>query len=263
MASSLNFVFSRTGSSTPSQSAPRGSGAVSDRDNHAHAMSSPSGDYRAISTPRQPPISGHLGENSVPTFEHENADFVPTPTPGSGSRARRRTRLEIYGSVPTRRTSRCVGDAREREVISTTEVPFFRLPNTNLSTAQKAQFVKAVDDGLTRGISIAETTKQFGLGKNAYHVYAKQIREGTCDPKPKSGRPRKLSEEDKEVLMDVNEDFRGSLTFEEMAREFSTRRGFKISGPTVYRIYKRDGWRSIRKRPCPKLTEAHMETRRQ
>jgi len=125
------------------------------------------------------------------------------------------------------------------------EVPFFRLPNTNLSTAQKAQFVLAVQDGLARGISITETTKRYGLCKNAYHVYAKQIREGTCDPKPKSGRPQKLSEEDKEVLMDINEDFRGSLTFEEMAREFSTRRGFKISAPTVYRIYKRDGWRSV------------------
>ena len=53
------------------------------------------------------------------------------------------------------------------------EVPFFRLPNTNLSTAQKARFVKAVDDGLARGISIAETTKRYGLNKNAYARYAK------------------------------------------------------------------------------------------
>ena len=74
------------------------------------------------------------------------------------------------------------------------------------------------------------------MGKNAYHVYAKQIREGTCDPKPKSGRPQKLSEADKEVDMDVNEDFRGSLTFEELAVEFSTRRGFKISAPTVWTV---------------------------
>ena len=93
-------------------------------------------------------------------------------------------------------------------------------------------------------LGIAETTKRYGLNKNAYHVYAKQIREGTCDPKPKSGRPQKLSEEDKEVLMDINEEHRGSLTFEELAREFGKRR-FKISAPTVYRIYKRDGWRSV------------------
>ena len=105
MANSLNFVFSRTASSTPSQSAPRGSRAVSDRERQVHAMSSPSGGYRAISTARPPPTLSHVGENSVPTFGHENGDLLPTPTQGSGGRARRRTRLEIYGSVPTRRTS--------------------------------------------------------------------------------------------------------------------------------------------------------------
>ena len=124
------------------------------------------------------------------------------------------------------------------------EVPFFRLSNENLTVSQKARFVMAVQDGLTRGISIAETTKRYGLNKNAYAIYAKQIREGTCDPKPGSGRPQKLSEEDKEVLMDINDEHRGSLTFEEMAREFSKRK-FKISKATVYRIYKRDGWRSV------------------
>ena len=61
--------------------------------------------------------------------------------------------------------------------------------------------------------------------------------------------------------MDINEKHRGSLTFEEMAREFSEI-CFPISKATVFRTYHRDGWRSIRKRPCPKLTEAHMETRR-
>ena len=207
-------------------------------------MTTPSGGYRAISTARPPPTLSHVGENSVPTFGHENVDLLPTPTPGSGGRARRRTRLEIYGSVPTRRTSRGVRDAREREVISTTEVPILRFPNTNLSTAQKAQFVKAVDDGLARGISIAETTKRYGLNKNAYARYAKQIREGTADPKPGSGRPQVLSEADKELLMDINDEHRGSLTFEEMARVFSKRK-FKISKATVYRIYKRDGWRSV------------------
>ncbi|ACO68268.1 hypothetical protein MICPUN_65029 [Micromonas commoda] len=225
-------------------------------------MSSPSGDYRAISTPRPPPISGHLDENTVPTFERRNANLLFTPSPGSGGRARRRTRREIYGSAPTRTTSRRSVGARERGVISMTEVPFFRLPNKNLSTAEKARFVKAVDDGLAQGISIAETTKWYGLNKNAYARYAKQIREGTADPKPGSGRPQKLSKEDKEVLMDINEEARGSLTFEEMAREFNKKCSLKISKATVFRTYHRDKWRSIRKRPCPKLTEDHMKERR-
>ena len=80
-------------------------------------MTTPSGGYRAISTARPPPTLSHVGENSVPTFGHENVDLLPTPTPGSGGRARRRTRLEIYGSVPTRRTSRGVRDARERSYL--------------------------------------------------------------------------------------------------------------------------------------------------
>ena len=60
------------------------------------------------------------------------------------------------------------------------EVPFFRLSNENLDVTQKAQFVMAVTDGIARGISIAETTKRFGLGKNAHSRYKKQIEKGTC-----------------------------------------------------------------------------------
>ena len=58
----LNFVFSRTAVSTPSQSAQRGSEAVSEWENNAYGTSLPSGDYRSVSvsTARPPPISGHL-----------------------------------------------------------------------------------------------------------------------------------------------------------------------------------------------------------
>ena len=111
---SLKIVFSRTAVSTPSQSSLRGSGAVFDRGNNAHAMSLPSGDYQAISTARPPPISGHLGDNTVPTFGQENEDFLFTRMPGSGGRARRRTRLELYGSRPMRNTTRRIDGARDR-----------------------------------------------------------------------------------------------------------------------------------------------------
>jgi len=47
-----------------------------------------------------------------------------------------------------------------------------------------------------------------------------------------------------------------------MAREFSRRR-FKIAPSTVYEIYKRDGWRSIRKRASPILTEEHTKQRKE
>jgi transposase len=226
-------------------------------------MSSPSGDFRAISTPRPPPISGHLGENEVPTFEQQNGDLLFTPSPGSGGRARRRTRVQIYGSRPTRTTSRRVDAARDRGVISAPEVPFFDRRGKNLTTAQKARFVAAVKDGLARipPITIAETTEQFGLGVNAYSRYNKQILEGTCDPKPKSGRPRKLDKAHLEILMDINEKHRGALTFVEMAREF-TKKCFPISATMVHAIFHRDGWRAIRKRSCPILTKEHMEQRR-
>ena len=91
----LNFVFSSTAVSTPSQSAPRGSEAVSEWDNNAHGIPLPSGDYRSVSTARPPPISGHLGENTVPTFGDENGDSLSTSAPGSGVHARRKTQLEI------------------------------------------------------------------------------------------------------------------------------------------------------------------------
>jgi hypothetical protein len=58
-------------------------------------MSLLSGDYRSVSTARPPPISGHLGENTVPTFGDENGDFLSTSAPGSGVHARRKTQLEI------------------------------------------------------------------------------------------------------------------------------------------------------------------------
>jgi hypothetical protein len=58
-------------------------------------MALPSGDYRYVSTARPPPISGHLGENTVPTFGDENGDFLSTSAPGFGVHARRKTQLEI------------------------------------------------------------------------------------------------------------------------------------------------------------------------
>ena len=142
------------------------------------------------------------------------------------------------------------------------EVPFFRLSNKNLTVSEKARFVLAVQEGIARGVRIKETAKRFGLNKNAYRRYAEQIREGTSDPKHKSGRPPVLSKHDKEILMDINEEKRGELTFRELAEELSKRLKRNISATTVFRVYRRDGWRSIRKRPCPKLTEEHMETRR-
>ncbi len=63
--------------------------------------------------------------------------------------------------------------------------------------------------------------------------------------------------------MDINKEHRGALTFEEMVREFSKRRfPMTIAASTVHAIYKRDGWRSIRKRSCPILIKEHMEQRR-
>ena len=51
------------------------------------------------------------------------------------------------------------------------EVPFVRFSNENLTLTQKAQFVMAVKDGKANGITVAETTKRFGLSKNAYPRY--------------------------------------------------------------------------------------------
>ena len=62
------------------------------------------------------------------------------------------------------------------------EVPLFRLSNENLTTTQKARFVAAVKDGLAAGISIAETTEKFGLCKNAYARYNKQVLGGFSQP---------------------------------------------------------------------------------
>ena len=68
-------------------------------------MSLLSGDYRSVSTARPPPISGHLGENTVPTFGDENGDFLSTSAPGSGVHARRKTQLEIYRHFNISRTT--------------------------------------------------------------------------------------------------------------------------------------------------------------
>lgn len=76
----------------------------------------------------------------------------------------------------------------------------------------------AVKDGIARDINKAEATERFGLGKNAYARYNKQIEERTCVPKPKSGRKRKLNKADLEILMDINEAHRGALTFEEVVK---------------------------------------------
>ena len=68
-------------------------------------MSSPSDDYCYVSTARPPPISGHLGENTVPTFGDKNGDLLSTSAPGSGVHARRKTQLEIYRHFNISRTT--------------------------------------------------------------------------------------------------------------------------------------------------------------
>ena len=90
---------------------------------------------------------------------------------------------------------------------------FARRAGSNLTAVMKLMFLRRVDAGLKRGISIRETTKRCGMGKNAYWTYLRQESEGRLETKPKFGRQRKLDRSSKEVLYDINDEARGTLTF--------------------------------------------------
>ena len=139
---------------------------------------------------------------------------------------------------------------------------FARRAGSNLTAVMKLMFLRRVDAGLKRGISIRETTKRCGMGKNAYWNYLRQESEGRLEPKPKFGRQRKLDRSSKEVLYDINDEARGTLTFQEMAQAFRERSGMKISAATLHREFHRTCWRFQPHRESPLLSDQHMENRR-
>ena len=99
------------------------------------------------------------------------------------------------------------------------------------------------------------------MGKNAYWTYLRQESEGRLEPKPKFGRQRKLDRSSKEVLYDINDEARGTLTFQEMAQAFHERTGMKISAATLHREFHRTCWRFQPRRESPLLSDQHMENR--
>ena len=148
-------------------------------------VASPQGAISRVSRPRD--SSESAPENS----SHEL--FTPPVQPRT-----RRTRVEVYGSVPTRSLPR----RRAAEVLRPDPTPMpitqgkrLRFGHTNLTKADKLLFIMAVDEGFRRGVPKAKTTEAWGLHKNAYSVYKKQYQDDDLEPKKIPGRPPEFNEE--------------------------------------------------------------------
>lgn len=176
------------------------------------------------------------------------------------ARKRRRMRAEVYGTEPTRRstrksTSATPGTARvESMPLLANGAPMFQRDGQGyLTLDQRHMYIHAVDTR-AEGVTKADVAKAWGVSKNEYARLKKKLAEsGTLATKPIPGRPLKLSRKDYLKLEKLNTEARGDLTYAELASKLSRALGFKVSATTIFKTAKRNGWRDIAKACCSSL----------
>ena len=105
-------------------------------------------------------------------------------------------------------------------------------------------FVHAVDNAKLQGRTMMEVAAEWGVNKNCYARYKKQLmKEGSLESKhSRAGRPRKLQTSDVAKLTKLNREKLGDLTYKELAQKLKRRIGFAVSATTIWRTAKREGW---------------------
>ena len=195
-------------------------------------------------------------DEAVPTSDDQEDSVVDPP-----ARKRRRTSAEVHGTAPTRRSARKSMSATSETAcgkcmprLANGEPVLQRNGQEYLKTDQRHRYIHAVDTR-PEGVSKADVAKDWGLGKNAYARFKKQLKDsGTLETKAKSGRPLMLSKADYEKLEKLNTKVHGDLTYAELAPKLSRALGYNVSATTIFRTAKRNGWRDVAKYTRPWLS---------
>ena len=132
---------------------------------------------------------------------------------GEETRARRRTKVEVHGDVRTRPVSARLGK-REEPPSFTVPVPGgllspFKAPSgvrarggRELSDSERATLAKCLHFAKSCGqASVADVCREWGISKShGYRILHRYRTEENVESRPRSGRPRALTEEDMKTL---------------------------------------------------------------
>ena len=166
-------------------------------------------------------------------------------TPSSSNRARRRTKLEVHGDARTRPESERLRKRKEtpsRTVLGPLLSPF-KAPSgvrardgRELSDTERAAFAKCVHFAQRCGqASVADVCKEWGISKShGYRILNRWRTEESVQSRPRSGRPRALTQEDMKMLESLSEEVKGYFTWESITKRFTERTGKRVSCTTVF-----------------------------
>ena len=188
----------------------------------------------------------------------ERRNGEETRAPARGTRARRRTKVEVHGDVRTRPVSARLGK-REEPPSFTVPVPGgllspFKAPSgvrarggRELSDSERATLAKCMHFAKRCGqASVADVCREWGISKShGYRILHRYRTEENVESRPRSGRPRALTEEDMKTLESLSEEVKGDFTWESLAKRFTERTGKRVSCTTVYNSCQAAGWRQV------------------
>ena len=176
-------------------------------------------------------------------------------TPSSSNRARRRTKLGVHGDARMRPVSERLQKRKEtpsRTVLGPLLSPFTAPSGVRardgreLSDTERAAFAKCMHFAKRCGqASVADVCKEWGISKShGYRILNRWRTEESVVSRPRSGRPRALTE-DMKTLESLSEEVNGYFTWESLAALFTERTGKSVSCTTVYNSCKAASWRQV------------------
>ena len=166
--------------------------------------------------------------------------------------------MEVHGDVRTRPVSARLGK-REEPPSFTVPVPGgllspFKAPSgvrarggRELSDSERATLAKCLHFAKSCGqASVADVCREWGISKShGYRILHRYRTEENVESRPRSGRPRALTEEDMKTLESLSEEVKGDFTWESLAKRFTERTGKRVSCTTVYNSCQAAGWRQV------------------
>jgi len=193
-------------------------------------------------------------------------------TPSSLNRAPRRTKLQVHGDARTRPVSERLRK-REKSPSRTVLGPLlspFKAPTgvrerdgRELSDTERVAFAKCVHFAVRYGqASVSDVCKEWGISKpHGYRILRRWRAEENVDSRPRSGRPRALTEADMKTLENLSEELQGYCTWELLAKRFTEKTNKRVSCATVFRSCKTAGWRQVCERYVPCLSATDVARR--
>ena len=132
-----------------------------------------------------------------------------------------------------------------------------------LRDTERAAFAKCMHFAKRCGqASVEDVCKEWGISKShGYRILNRWRTEESVLSRPRSGRPRALTEEDMKTLESLSEEVNGYFTWESLAALFTERTGKSVSCTTVYNSCKAAGWRQVCERYVPCLNAKDVARR--